>query len=74
MKANTQKFLNTYNQIGVAENLEIIGRLERLAHEKLMFKLNSNLLKFASKITEQEFEFCGDLCCDWEEFTDCYIN
>ena len=74
MKANTKKFLNTYNQIAEVENTEVIGRLERLAHEKLTNKLNADLLKFASKVTEEEFEFCSDLCCTWEDFTDCYIN
>ena len=72
MKSNTQKFLNTYNQIAEIENVEVIGKTERLAHEKLMNKLNLDLLKFASKITEQEFIFCGDLCCTWEDFFECY--
>lgn len=74
MKTNTQKFLNTYHQMGEVENREVIGKTERLAHEKLMSKLNLNLMKFGSKITEEEFEFCGDLCCTWEDFVNCYIN
>jgi hypothetical protein len=74
MKANTQKFLTTYSQIGAVENREVIGRTERLAHEKLLNKLNSDLMKFGSKITEEEFDFCGDLCCTWEDFVNCYIN
>lgn len=72
MKSNTKKFLDTYRRIGEVENLEVIGRAERLAHEKLLNKLNSDLKKFGSKITEKEFEFCGDLCCSWEDFKNCY--
>jgi len=72
MTANTKKFLNTYNQIALVENQEVIGKSERIAHEKEMKRLNSDLTKFASKVTETEFDFLSDLCCTWEEFVDCY--
>lgn len=74
MKANTQKFLKTYQLIFEVENREVIGRKERLAHEKLLKKLKSDLMKFASKITEEEFEYCGGLCCTWEDFNECCIH
>jgi endonuclease III len=75
MKTNTQKFLNTYNLIGQNENNEVIGRTERLVQEKLMTKLNSDLIKFGSKVTEDQMEYLGDLCLnDFSEFQDAYQN
>lgn len=74
MKSNTQKFLTTYKSIHATENLEVIGKFERLDKEKTLAKLHSDLKKFGSKVTESEFEFLTDLCCDWNEFHDCYQN
>jgi recombinational DNA repair ATPase RecF len=75
MKANTQKFLNTYNKISEVENMEVDTKREMLNQEKMLKTLNSQLYKYGSKITESEFEHvCSELCCSWEEFQDCYIN
>ena len=61
MKTNTKKFLNIYFNIDEVED------------EKLLIKLNKDLLKYGSKVTEEEFDkYMSDLCCEWEDFTNCY--
>lgn len=74
MKANTKKFLTTYNALGKIENLETpIGRVERIQREKEVRLLESDLTKFGAKVTEDQFEFLGDLCINsWEDFMDAY--
>jgi len=73
MKANTEKFLRTYQDISELENIEVIGKLARVQKEKSLDLLNKDLLKFASKITEYEFQYLSDLCLnDFKEFQDAY--
>lgn len=73
MNSNTQKFLRTYNEIAELENIEVIGKVARISKEKSMSKLNKDIIKFASKVTEDQFEFLGDLCLnDFKEFKEAY--
>ena len=75
MKANTQKFITAYQTIDSVINTEVIGKIARVANEREVKKLQSIINTCGAKISEQEFEFiASEMCCDWEDFLNTYIN
>ena len=71
MKAATKKFLDLYLSIdSETEKIEDLYKFERKTQEKKVAKMNADLEKLNSKISEEEFNnhLASLMCCEYEDF------